>query len=281
MKSIAVIGCGVWGSQHVRVLREMRALQWAYDEDSTRLVDIPERTSSIDKIMDDPAVEGVVIATPPDTHAILALHALEAGKHVLIEKPMCGTLDEAEMLIEHPLADRIMVGHLMRYHGGFMRLLDRLPEAGVIEYAYSHRLQPGRVRTDSSSLWQLGPHDIDMLIAVARTPTALTCTRGVARGPVADIVTATFEFSGCIRGHMFISWLHPAKQREFMVIGDRGALVMDQESADEPLAMELANFLAVIDGAVPVVSATHGYEVIRVLDACQRSMDQGGIRICL
>lgn len=281
---IAVIGYGSWGRQHARALRELGALRWVYDANPVMSADAPERTSFISNIWDDECTDGVVIATPPGTHKELAVRALQAGKHVLVEKPMAMTVDDCVYMISAAQrAGRVlMAGHTMRYHTGFQALLIRLDaDAGRREYVYSHRLQPGRVRTDSSSLWQLAPHDISMLIAVAGCPLAVTCTQGVSRAGLADIITATLEFSNGVRGHFFVSWLHPAKQREFMVIGERGALTFEQAAPPvEPLRAELQHFLGCIGkGRQPLTDGIDGRRVVRVLEACDRSMKAGGTRI--
>lgn len=280
---IALIGYGAWGRNHARVLRELGALKWVYDSDATATrcrAMFHDSTSILAEVLDDPDVEGVVIATPPATHAALAIAALAAGKHVLVEKPMATTVQDCYRMAATAEGPGLvlMVGHLMRYHMGFQKLLAQLDgHIGQREYVYSHRLQPGRVRTDSSSLWQLAPHDVSMLIAVAGMPLSVSCMQGVSRAGLADIVTATFEFANNARGHMFVSWLHPAKQREFMVIGEHGAMTFEQDALVEPLRVELQHFIGCISKEQhPLTDAADGMRVVQVLDACQRSMDAGG-----
>ena len=286
LPQLALIGHGAWGSNHARVMRELDMLRWVHDANRDALHDVPERTAFIEKIWDDERTTGVVIATPPHTHAELAITALRAGKHVLVEKPMAmNVADCARMEIEAQAMKRVlMVGHLMRFHEGYHGLLEDVGNAGRIEYAYSHRLQPGRVRSDMSCLWSLAPHDVDMLIGLLGVPMSVVCAPGMTRQPgLADIIMATLEWASGARGHIFISWAHPAKQRELTVIGEYGACVMNQESADEPLKAELLHFMGRMEGCEPLSGTTpaDGFNVVRVLAACDDSTRQGGQRVCL
>lgn len=275
---IALIGHGSWGRNHARVLRSLGALHTVYDDNPLALQDVPEAVDSLDRIWNDPEIQGVVIATPPATHHITAMSAMQAGKHVLVEKPLAvSSIQAYELERQASITGRILLpGHLMRYHEGFQKLLSLRANVGRLEYLYSHRLQPGRVRSDVSCLWSLAPHDISMMIEVAGVPRKVSCSHGVNRAGLADIVTATFEFNDGVRGHLFVSWLHPEKTREFTIIGDRGALSMDQESSWEPLRAELVNFIEAIEGkAKPLVTLTEGVDVVRVLEACESSMVGG------
>ena len=283
---IGLIGHGAWGRNHARVLRELGALGAVYDDDPRALQACPQVVNSMAQILDDVTIAGVVIATPPATHYRIARLALTAGKHVLIEKPMCTTVEDAEDL--EALAVQfnrvLMVGHLMMYHGGYALLKQASLGFGVLEYAYSHRLQPGRVQTDISCLWSLAPHDVSMLIGIMGMPQRASCTTGVLRGRVADIITAQFEFAAGARGHMFISWLHPKKHREFGVIGSKDGLVMCQDSVVEPLKVELAEFIACIETGrrSPLgTDAAQGINVVKVLTACDDSIKEDGAWITL
>jgi len=290
-KEIAVIGYGAWGRQHVRVLRALGALRYAYDSDNdvrAQMLRDGVSTCSLYAMWEDRGLKGVVIATPPATHKNLTLDALAASKAVLVEKPMALTVADAEEMARAAEAAKVplMVGHTMRYHGGFIDLWDavQVGYVGRLEYLYSHRLQPGRVRSDVSCLWSLAPHDASMLIAVAGMPVSLSCTQGVSRTGLADIITATLEFVDDVHGHFFVSWLHPAKQREFVVVGELRALVMEQDPPDEPLEIELSLFIEGIRTGEPMSTSTDakaGINVVRVLEACERSMQQGGVRVCL
>src|SRR3990167_9540888 len=97
---IALLGHGVWGRNHARVLRELSTLRWVYDENPAQLTNVPEATQSVGDVLNDAEVRGVVIATPPSTHHDLTVLALKKGKHVLVEKPMATTVEEAQEMLD-------------------------------------------------------------------------------------------------------------------------------------------------------------------------------------
>ena len=278
---IALIGHGVWGRQHARVLRELGALRWVYDANAMQLIKVEEATQSVGDVLNDAEVRGVVIATPPSTHHDLTVLALQKGKHVLVEKPMATTVREAQEMLEIAQHERrvLMVGHLMRYHSGFQAFASQVKERNDVHYLYSIRQQSGIVRTEENVLWSLAPHDVSMLVALAGVPQGVRCIGKVCgNGDVADIAATLYEFPNGIRGHMFVSWLHPSKVREVCVVHNGGSLVFrDEPTEEEPLHTELRHFLHCIEtGAQPLTDAKEGLNVVRVLTACQRSMDYNG-----
>ncbi len=299
---IALIGCGVWGKNHARELRSMGVLRWIWDDDPKVRAWIeenyPATLAPLEHIWQDPEVKGVVIATPPTTHFRIAYHAATNGKAMLIEKPMVLRKDDAAGLI-HYASDQgslLMVGHLMRYHPGFIALqqIVQSGKIGTVEYVYSNRLQPGRIRVEENSLWSLAPHDISMITALVGMPKEVYCTGNTFRGQQPDIVTATFGFENGIRGHLFISWLHPQKERILAAIGNKGACefregigwwsvsldgkIIHGGSGHNPLRAELEHFVECIEtGKKPLTDSEDGLRVVQVLSACQQSMDRRGI----
>lgn len=293
---IAVIGCGVWGRNHVRELREMGVLRAVHDSNPNAC----EGIVPLQDIWNNPAIHGVVIATPPTTHAEMAVNALGYGKHVLVEKPMAVHRYDASLMKEAAANyNRIlMAGHLMRYHPGFMRLHDIVHsgEIGAIEYVYTNRLQPGRIRTEENSLWSLAPHDVSMVVALCGMPESVSCTGSPLRGEQADITMAKMQLSPGVRGHIFISWLHPLKKRLVYVIGSEGSAAFYEHEAGwgvslngeeilsggsaNPLRSELQHFIQCIEtGASPITDGLEGANVVRVLGACQLSMECEGERV--
>lgn len=298
---IAVIGCGVWGKQHVRVLRELGVLRAVHDSNPDAIWGIVD----LQEIWNDPEIQGVVIATPPKTHYKLAGISGMNGKSVLVEKPMTTTEGDAR-IIRNSFSNSgciLMVGHLMLYHPGFVRLKEIVDsgEIGKVEYVYTNRLQPGRIRTEENSLWSLAPHDISMIVALCGMPTAVSCTGSPLRGEQADITMATMQFGDRVRGHVFVSWLHPGKSRLLYVVGSMGSAWFVDDGIDwsvnsnsssgynydcgvepNPLRTELEHFIHCIDtGEKPLTDGAEGDRVVRVLAACQRSMDSNGERITL
>jgi UDP-2-acetamido-3-amino-2,3-dideoxy-glucuronate N-acetyltransferase len=294
----AVIGNGAWGKNHTRILRELGSLRSVYDSEPAQLENVPESTSFLGNIWADKRIDAVVIATPPNTHCRLVLDALAHGKHVLVEKPMASRLlGTVVMRTRAKCANKIlMVGHLMRYHPGFVKLLEIVQSGkiGKLEYVYSNRLQPGKIRTEENSLWSLAPHDVSMLTAIAGQPQSATCIGSDYRkSGVADIVTATLRFPNEVNGHFFVSWLHPEKERAVFAIGREGSVCLHEfpqcwrlrvngimvfnGAGDEPLRHELIHFLdCIANNKKPLTNGEDGRIAVAVLAACDKSMKHSG-----
>lgn len=248
--NIAVLGCGAWGRNHVRIWSEMECLRVACDTNERRLGDIRaqyphvETSSDIKAILVREDISAVVIATPAPTHAALALEALEAGKDVLVEKPMALSVSEGERLVEtaQRLNRILMVGHVLEYHPAVQRLKQIIAEGtlGRIRYIYSNRLNMGRIRTDENALWSFAPHDVAiMLRLIGGGPERVACHGGAyLNHGVADVTMTNLSFPGNLFGHIFVSWLHPFKEHRFVVVGDAQMAVFDDTQAwSEKLAI--------------------------------------------
>jgi len=257
-----------------------------------------------------------VVATPAPTHLSVALQALEAGKDVLVEKPMAVTVAEGEQLLAaaQRLNRILMVGHVLEYHPAVQRLRELVNDGalGRIQYIYSHRLNLGRIRTEENVLWSFAPHDMALLLRLLGTmPEAITCHgEAYLNHEIADVTLTTLQFPKKVRAHIFVSWLHPFKEQRFVVVGDRQMAVFDDtcpwaeklvlyphridwvagqmpiaRSAEgvpvplvekEPLREECQHFLdCVVSRKQPLTDGEHGLNVLRLLDAAQRSLEQG------
>ena len=318
---VAVFGAGHWGRNLVRNFAELGALVAVVETDPGRRVAIAAEhpgvriASDPDDVLGDDGIDGIVIATPAATHGLLVRRALEAGHHVFVEKPLCLDVDVARRLrILAASTQRVlMVGHLMLYHPGFRRLqaLVAAGELGAIRYVYSNRLSLGQIRTEENALWSFAPHDISMILAlVGAVPVEVVANGGQFVTPgVADTTISYLTFASGVRGHIFVSWLHPYKEQRLVVIGERGMAVFADTAAPgeklmlyrhdvaydgsvpiatkapaepvsfedvEPLRNECATFLdAVETGLVPPSNADEGIRVLSVLDACQASLQSG------
>jgi len=248
--NIGIVGCGAWGKNHVRIWSELGYLRVACDLDRNRLdalrAQYPslETSSDIEAVLAREDISAVVIATPAPTHATLALQALEAGKDVLVEKPMALTVAEGERLVE--TAERLnrilMVGHVLEYHPAVKRLRQLIAESalGRIRYIYSNRLNMGRIRTEENALWSFAPHDVAiMLRLMGNGPDQIACYGGAyVNHGVADVTMTNLRFPGNVFGHIFVSWLHPFKEHRFVVVGDKQMAVFDDTLAwPEKLAL--------------------------------------------
>ena len=310
---IAVIGCGYWGKNLVRNMVELGALAAVVDSHEataramTEAYKVPAR--SLEDVLADKAITGLVIASSAPTHAPLALAALEAGKHVYVEKPLALTISEATKMaaLAQKKGKALMVGHLLQYHPAFQALLAevRAGRIGKLRYIQSHRLSFGKVRTEENVLWSFSPHDISMIIALAgEMPKSVNASAQSCITPgIADISTTHLAFEGGLKAHAMASWLHPVKEHRLTVIGERGALVFDDtlpleqkvmfhanevtgtattkgESiaisvpAGEPLRAECEHFLEALHGKNVLTDAAEGIRVLETLAAAERSLKE-------
>ncbi|MEZ5411897.1 MAG: aminotransferase class I/II-fold pyridoxal phosphate-dependent enzyme [Acidimicrobiales bacterium] len=245
---IGVAGCGYWGKNLVRVTAEIGALEAVCDADPAVAQAMAEthgvRAATWAELLADPAIDGVMIAAPAALHRELAVEAVQAGKHIFVEKPLALTLADADAIVAAAAAaDRVcMVGHLLQYHPVFeaLKALVDGGELGRLRYVYSNRLNLGKVRREEDSLWSFAPHDISMILAlVGEEPSKVTATgHSFLRADVADTTTTSLEFPSGVAGHIFVSWLHPFKEQRLVVVGDSAMAVFDDsEEWDEKLAL--------------------------------------------
>ena len=315
---IAVAGCGYWGKNLVRNFAALDALAAVSDADegvagvmSGRYDAVPMGWDAVLKASD---IDGVVIAAPAELHAKLVLEALDAGKHVFVEKPIALTVPDAERCIER--AERggltLMVGHLLQYHPAFLALRKMVADGafGRLQYLYSNRLNLGKIRREENILWSFAPHDVSMILALAgELPGSVDATGSCYMDQkIADVTTTNLTFANGINAHIFVSWLHPFKEQKLVLIGESGMAVFDDgldwsrkltlyphkiewpggmpeaikadgqpiplESA-EPLRLECAHFLdCIANGETPRTDGREALDVLRVLAAAQRSMNE-------
>ncbi len=313
---VAAIGCGYWGRNLVRNFAELGALAAICDPDRAAAAELADRyhteIADFEKVLRDQSIAGVAIATPAALHAGLARRAIEAGKHVFVEKPLALILAEAEELCA--LAERrdrrLMVGHLMQYHPGFTKLRQLVREGtlGRLQYIYSNRLNLGKVRREEDILWSFAPHDLSMILSlVGEEPAQVTAQGGsYLHKTIADVTTTHLTFSAGEQAHVFVSWLHPFKEQKLVIIGDRAMAVFDdgqpwsrklllyphriewreaipvpqRAAADavpldegEPLNLECRHFLdCIATGATPRTDGREGLRVLRVLTRASEAL---------
>ncbi len=318
---VAVVGCGYWGKNLVRNFHALGALAAVCDASEACLERLAAeypgvtRHQSYKDILADPAIAGVVLATHAASHASLAVEALEAGKHVFVEKPLALDLAQGRRVVEE--ADRrglvLMVGHLLQYHPAFLRLQEMAVagDLGRINYVCSHRLNLGKIRSEENILWSFAPHDISMILSLAgEEPHRVSATGASFLQPdVADITLTHLEFPSGAKGHIFVSWLHPFKEQKLVLVGEAKMAVFDDSRpweeklmvyphrvgwnggapcvnrADglpvalpqvEPLREECGHFLQCLEtGSRPRTDGEEGLRVLRVLRAAQQSLESG------
>ncbi|MCU1613263.1 MAG: oxidoreductase [Frankiales bacterium] len=241
----AVVGYGYWGSKHVRVLSSIPDVEvTVVDAQPDRLAEAAAHYPAArlaDRLSDVlPDVDAVVIATPPASHARLTARVLEHDRHVLVEKPLTTSVEDAEMLIELA-AERdatFMVGHTFEYNPAVWKLKDLVQSStlGRVLYVDTERLSLGRYQNDVNVLWDLAPHDISIVSYVlddVPTPTAVwpQCFAG---GGQADVAYLQLEFPRSeTRAFVHVSWLSPNKVRRVTVVGEKKMAVYDDLSDTE------------------------------------------------
>ena len=234
---VAVIGAGYWGKNIVRNFAALNALVAVVDENqSTAQALCAQHGGSVaafDDVLTDASIAAVAVATPAMLHYKLAKAALEAGKHVFVEKPLALTLHEAEELVSvaERLDRRLMVGHLLQYHPAFLKLKELVREGrlGRLQYLYSNRLNLGKIRREEDILWSFAPHDLSMILSlVGHEPDSVESVGSYyLHQHIADVTTTHLSFPGGERAHVFVSWLHPFKEQKLVVVGSDAMAVFD------------------------------------------------------
>ena len=323
---VAVFGYGQWGRNLVRVFYEMGVLAALCDGRPEALAEAQKLyhglrlTTDSNSLLGGSDADAVVIATPAETHFELAKAALEAGKDVFVEKPLALRAADADLLGRLAKSRRrvLMVGHLLRYHPAIVRLKEMCVagELGRLEYAYSNRLNLGRVRREENALWSFAPHDVSVLLHLFEAmPVQVSAVGGAYLQPnVPDVSVSNLLFDRGARAHIFVSWLHPFKEQKLVVVGEKKMAVFDdlnpvtklmvfdksiemvdgnfmarrpegtavQIESTEPLRRECEHFLDCLrTRQAPQTDAHEGLRVLRVLEACQRSLTLNGEPVAL
>jgi predicted dehydrogenase len=313
-------GLGYWGPNVARNFAEEADLRWLCDLSPELLAEAETRfpgvrtTSDFDELLADPELDAVSIATPVVTHYELARRALEAGKHVFVEKPPAQSAAEAEELVALAQERNLvfMPGYLLLYHpavGKLKELIDR-GELGDVLYLYGNRQNLGQIRRDENALWSLGAHDLSVMLYLVGEEPVEAWARGESflREGVEDVVFCYLRFPSGVVAHMHLSWLDPHKMRKLTVVGrDKMAVFDDMEqerkltvhdkgpvlrpatewqvrtgdihiprvSTEEPLRIECRQFVSLVGGdADRLGPARDGLAVVRTLELLQSSLDR-------
>lgn len=314
---IGLIGLGYWGKNILRSIHELGILHTACDSNQDILYERKEQfplvnyTASYADILNNPDITAIAIASPAITHYEYVKKALLAGKDVFVEKPLALTVREGEDLVRLAEKDNrvLMVGHILQYHPAVIRLKELITsgELGKIQYIYSNRLNIGKLRTEENILWSFAPHDISvMLMLIEEEPLNVSAFGGdyLNRG-IYDTTLTTLDFKNGIKGHIFVSWIHPYKEQKLIVVGSKAMAVFDDVSKEklflyphtiewrngkipiaqkadyqvipvesgEPLKMELCHFAeCVMQRKKPRTDGTEGLRVLKILELAEKSV---------
>lgn len=305
-KKVAVIGAGAWGKNLVRNFHELGALAAVVDP-STELQAFNAREYGVDTygdfqaVLDREDIDGIAIATPVSYHYDMGKAALNAGKDVYIEKPMTHTVAEGKELVEIAEAEGriLMIGHLLLYQPATAWIKDYIASGnlGQLYGIHLERLTLGRVRSFESVLWDLGVHDIAVILNLAGGVTPIRIRAAghrILRDNLEDDVYIHFDFPGGVRADLHTSWLWPEMQRRMIVRGSEAMLVYNEveqtvtlhrkriaedlsnddkgseviyKGHGQPLKLELEHFLARMEDRQPAISdGVSSLEVMRVLE---------------
>ena len=239
---LAQFGCGYWGPNLLRNFSATSGCQVRYVVDSS-----PERRAfvetnfpltraveSIEIALSDPEVRGIIIATPAASHFCLAQKALNAGKHIFVEKPLATRTSEVDELAHLALEKRliVMAGHTFVYNAAvrYVKKLIDDQELGDIRYIYSQRLNLGRIRADIDALWNFAPHDISIIqywLGGLEPVSVFRQGMDFMQDGIDDVVFLNLEYPSKVIASVHVSWLDPQKVRKMIVVGSKKMVVYD------------------------------------------------------
>ncbi len=310
---VAVVGCGYWGMNYVRIFNELTESRVVAvcDQSADRLKEAARRfpgvylTTQVDDAASQPGVDAVVVCTEATTHFNVTRRLLLAGKHVLVEKPLTTIAADSEKLIDLAESNSaiLMVGHTFIFNAGVRKVKEYVQQAGGrVYYLYARRTNLGPIRRDVNALWDLAPHDI------------------VLRNSRDDVGFISLGYPDNVLAHVHVSWADPDKAREVVVVKsdkrivfndlngveqvrvfEKGVSTVEQEPLNygefrfeirdgdiispriepvEPLKNQCRHFLECVrTGKRPVSSGVEGRDVVRVLEAVNRSIESKGLQV--
>ncbi len=245
MITVAQIGVGYWGPNllrnlsanprcEVKVVVELSESRRKFVKDLYPNVKV---SSEIASIVEDPAIDAVVISTPVRTHFDLALKCIAAGKSILVEKPMATSAAEVDQIREMAESKNVtaMVGHTFLFNNSvhyIKKMIDN-HELGDIRYVYSQRLNLGRIRNDVDALWNFAPHDVSIIQYWLDNPRPESITRsGMAyvQSGINDVEFLNIVYPNKIIANIHVSWLDPHKTRKMTIVGSKKMVVYDDVS---------------------------------------------------
>lgn len=247
--TVAVIGLGYWGPNLVRNFRSVLGddLRICCDASADRVEAVRKNfpgldgTTAYDDVLADPSITAVAIATPVDTHYPLAKAALEAGKHVLVEKPMAANVSEARELVALAAEQQrvLMVDHVFVFSPPVRKMKDLLDagELGDLLFVDSVRVNLGKFQRDVNVVWDLAPHDLSIIdYLVGRSPVSVAAF-GSAHTPNGqeDVAYVNLDYGDGLIANFHVNWLSPVKIRYTMLGGNRKSLIYNDLEPSEKI----------------------------------------------
>lgn len=326
--NFAIVGVGYWGPNYARLLNEIDGvnLLWCCDTDENALAKMKRRfpqtktTTKLKELLDDPALDCVVVVTPAQTHYKIAKACLEHGKHTLVEKPL--TLRSKDSADLKMLAKKnkltLSVDHIFKFNSGLQKLRDLIKSEhlGEVYYVYGLYNALGPIRKEVSAMWDLAHHFIyaTNFILGLKPKSVSAFGRGFLQKSIEDVVFLNLEYPNKILLNLHTSWLDPVKVRQLVVVGSKRMVILDDVSTEgkvkiydksalvnkdpnfanlqivlregdilipkienkEPLKENVIDFVESIHlNRRPQADGEEGEEVVKILEAAQRSLKSG------
>ncbi len=241
MVKVALIGCGYWGINYARLLNELSEAELAVicDPQVERLKLAKKKfpftrvTTRLEEALDDEGLQAAVVATPVALHHQVGKVVLLRGKHLLMEKPLCPSLTQAQELVELArTANKVlMVGHTFLFNPGIRAMKRYLAseDFGTTYYLHATRTHLGLLRQDVNAIWDLAPHDISIFNYLLSSEPQWVAAQGgrYLGGRHEDVGFITLGYPGGVMGHIHVSWLNSNKVREVVAVGSRARIVFD------------------------------------------------------
>ena len=257
--SLAILGCGRWGVNHVRTASKLFGSELKVVADPERSAS--EKVKAISEsikfsddtrsVIHDPGINAAIVATPAETHYSVSKELLLQGKNVLVEKPISLHIQEARELNE--IAEsrklKLMVGHVLLYHPAVLRMKEMIKagKIGNLQYIYSNRLNLGTVRSEENILWSFAPHDISVMQFLTESNPVFVDANGASflQRDIEDTTLTYLTYPGNVHAHIHVSWLHPFKEQRMVVIGTEGMIVFEDSAAKDKLRIYPKGFRSV------------------------------------
>ena len=269
-KKVCVVGGGYWGKNHIKTLQALGVLNGIVESDINLRIALSKQFPNV-KCYENVSLalkgdhNGFTIATPAETHFEIAKEVISARKHILIEKPMTLSIKESEDLLF--LADKyninLMVGHVLLFHPAVRKIKELILNGliGDLQYIYSNRLNLGKVRTEENVFWSLAPHDIAIFQFLINSFPLKISSEGSSflQKGIHDSTMTSLEYENDVKGHIFVSWLHPFKEHRLVVIGSEAMISFEDSIEGKPLKFYSKKFDLIsgvpekVDGPVELI----------------------------
>ncbi len=316
---VAIIGAGRWGMNHIKTAATITKAEniLVCDRDSNAGLRVKSAfpgigfTTETEDVVKSTEFKSIIVATPAELHYPITKQLLQAGKHVLVEKPITLHLEEAEELVKLAKENGsiLMVGHVLLYHAAVRKMKEEIDNGriGKLQYIYSNRLNLGAIRSEENILWSFAPHDVSLIqYLTGENPVSINANGAAfVQSNIEDTTLTYLKYPSGVNAHIFVSWLHPFKEQRMVATGTEGMLVFEDSLSTEKLKFfkkgfrmedgELKKFeqdYEVIEfdkkqplyeeqmhfyhccqtGETPLTDGQHAYDVLKVLVTATQSL---------